>query len=183
MRRVVYFLPIFVLIFLTFLLIWGMVGRLFTSPPTHVGKTMPEFSFALYEKKTTNPILRKSKELKGTPFLVTFFASWCSICQEEQPLLNAYKKKLGIRLLGVNVKDHREALEYFLAKYGNPFDTIILDSEGRLVLAWGVLGYPETFLVDEAGIIQFHHQGALTTAMIEEQILPLLEKLSYAKKP
>ena len=49
---------------------------------------------------------------------------------------------------------------------------IIQDYSGRTSIDFGVYAAPETFLVDEKGIIVFKQLGALTPAVIEQEILP-----------
>ena len=50
------------------------------------------------------------------------------------------------------------------------------DPEGRIGIEWGVYGAPETFLIDQQGIIRYRHVGILDKRTWEEKILPLIEK-------
>ena len=66
--------------------------------------------------------------LKGTT-LVNFFASWCVPCADEAPTLAALKAE-GVRIVGVAWKDDPAKTRAFLARYGDPYQTIFVDREG-----------------------------------------------------
>jgi cytochrome c biogenesis protein CcmG, thiol:disulfide interchange protein DsbE len=89
--------------------------------------------------------------LKGTT-LVNFFASWCVPCAGEAPTLAALKAE-GVRIVGVSWKDEPGKTRDFLARYGNPYQVVFIDHEGRAGIDFGVTGVPETYLVDAHGRI------------------------------
>jgi cytochrome c biogenesis protein CcmG/thiol:disulfide interchange protein DsbE len=89
--------------------------------------------------------------LKGTT-LVNFFASWCVPCAGEAPTLAALKAE-GVRIVGVSWKDEPAKTRDFLSRYGNPYQVVFVDHEGRAGIDFGVTGVPETYLVDAHGRI------------------------------
>ena len=89
--------------------------------------------------------------LKGTT-LVNFFASWCVPCAGEAPTLAALKAE-GVRIVGISWKDEPAKTRDFLARYGDPYQVIFVDHEGRAGIDFGVTGVPETYLVDAHGRI------------------------------
>ena len=82
----------------------------------------------------------------------------------------------GITLYGVDYKDTPEAARAFLSELGNPFGKINEDRQGRVAIDWGVTGVPETFVIDSKGIIRVHYAGPLNDQVVEQLILPALEK-------
>jgi len=52
----------------------------------------------------------------------------------------------------------------------------VSDRSGRTSIDFGVYAAPESFLVDEKGIIIFKQLGALTPEVIEQEILPRIGK-------
>jgi cytochrome c biogenesis protein CcmG/thiol:disulfide interchange protein DsbE len=53
---------------------------------------------------------------------------------------------------------------------------VVRDKEGRVALAWGVYGAPETYLINPEGIIATKRVGSMTPAIWEKQFLPLMEQ-------
>ncbi|MBC7635895.1 MAG: DsbE family thiol:disulfide interchange protein [Acetobacteraceae bacterium] len=111
----------------------------------------------------------------GKPLLVHFWASWSQPCIVEQPVL-LQLKAAKVTVWGIAYKDKVPAALAFLEREGNPYARNAIDEPGRIAYDWGVANVPETFLVDGDGYVRWHINGPLQTAMIEEQILPLIRK-------
>ncbi|MEQ1614321.1 MAG: DsbE family thiol:disulfide interchange protein, partial [Hyphomicrobiaceae bacterium] len=113
---------------------------------------------------------------KGDVTVVNFWASWCVPCVQEHPMLGELKKRTGVRLIGVNHKDPEPGGLKFLTRYGNPFDAVGVDGNGRVSIDWGVYGMPETFVVDGTGRIVHKHVGPLTPETMSRLVIPAIEK-------
>ncbi len=77
-------------------------------------------------------------------------------------------------LYGVNYKDEAAAARRFLGRYGNPFQAVGTDANGRSAIDWGVYGMPETFIVNGKGEIVFKHVGAVTPESLQSRLLPAI---------
>ncbi len=88
----------------------------------------------------------------GRVTVVNFWATWCTPCRVEHPLLVDMKER-GVRVIGVLYKDEAEKGATLLEREGNPFETVVLDPIGDGGIAFGIAGVPETFLVDHNGQI------------------------------
>jgi cytochrome c biogenesis protein CcmG/thiol:disulfide interchange protein DsbE len=108
--------------------------------------------------------------------MVNFFASWCVPCRAEHAHLTALAERSGVPLYGINHRDKPEDAAAWLAELGNPYRRIGADS-GRAAVEWGVTGVPETFVIDGAGRIRYHHRGPLVPEVIEREVEPLLRAL------
>jgi cytochrome c biogenesis protein CcmG/thiol:disulfide interchange protein DsbE len=73
-------------------------------------------------------------------------------CAGEAPTLAALKAE-GVRIVGVSWKDEPAKTRDFLSRYGNPYQVVFVDHEGRAGIDFGVTGVPETYLVDAHGRI------------------------------
>lgn len=98
----------------------------------------------------------------GTVTIVNFWATWCPPCVQEMPSLEGLHAALGrdgLRVVGVSVDDDGGALRRFVKDAGIEF-TVVRDPGGRkAAAAWGVDGYPETFVLDGAGRVLERYQG------------------------
>ena len=110
--------------------------------------------------------------------LVNFFASWCVPCIVEHDFLFKLKKQKPIKIYGINYKDNIENLEVWLKKLGNPYAKIGIDKTGTTGIDWGVNGIPESFLIDQNGIIKHKINGVID----EKQIKILLIKIESLGK-
>ena len=117
-----------------------------------------------------------SADLAGHVSLVNTFASWCTPCRAEHPVLQALAATKRVPIYGIDYKDKPEAGRSWIAALGNPYTRIGADN-GRVGIDWGVYGVPETFVVDRQGRIRYKHVGPLTQADLDHTILPLVAQL------
>ena len=117
-------------------------------------------------------------DFKNEILLVNFFASWCVPCIVEHDFLFKLKKQKPIKIYGINYKDNIENLEVWLKKLGNPYAKIGIDKTGTTGIDWGVNGIPESFLIDQNGIIKHKINGVID----EKQIKILLSKIELLEK-
>lgn len=139
-----------------------------------IGKPVPVFDLpaAMNGQKGLS-----SRDLHGTPSVVNVFASWCVACQAEQKTLEVIAKQEKVPVYGLNYKDDPKKLALWLKKYGNPYTAIGADKDGLAAIDWGVYGVPETFIIDQNGIIRYKHVGAVTEDVYQKIFKPLLQEL------
>lgn len=149
-------------------------------PSALINKPAPEFDLPPVEDLVENgkpmPGFARS-DLAGKVSVVNIFASWCVPCRQEHPLLEELAKVEGIELVGINYKDKPENARRFLGSLGNPYDRIGADTIGRTAIEWGVYGVPETFIVDDKGMIRYKFIGPLSPSSYQETFLPELRKV------
>ncbi|MEO6271203.1 MAG: DsbE family thiol:disulfide interchange protein [Lautropia sp.] len=119
-----------------------------------------------------------SQDLRGAPYLLNVWASWCAPCLQEHPQLIELHKRNQIRLVGINYKDKPEDARTWLARHGNPFRDVAADRDGRAAIDFGVYGVPETFLVDAQGVVRFKHIGAVTPEALRDKLLPAIARMA-----
>jgi cytochrome c biogenesis protein CcmG, thiol:disulfide interchange protein DsbE len=144
-------------------------------PSPLIDKPAPAFQLTQLDKPEKT-IARE--DLLGKVWVMSVWASWCVACQAEHPLLMALSRKKLVPIYGLNYKDERMDGMKWLARYGDPYDASLFDSDGRVGIDWGVYGVPETFVVDRQGVIRFKQIGPLTPEVIRDQIEPLVRKLN-----
>ena len=111
----------------------------------------------------------------GEVTLVNFWASWCPPCRAEHPVLEDLAAE-GITVLGVNYRDQPDRADAFLEELGDPYTAVGADPRARMGLDWGVVGLPETFVVDGSGQIVLRYAGPITDEIVAARIRPAIER-------
>jgi cytochrome c biogenesis protein CcmG, thiol:disulfide interchange protein DsbE len=143
-------------------------------PTARVGEPAPAF-----ELRTTDGATISSEDLLGQAYALNFWASWCvPACVDEHPVLIEAHERYGeqVMLIGVLVRDSPEAAAAFLERYGDGGWPHLVDPGGRLARAYGSLGPPETYLVDEHGILRVRQIGPMSGELMRRQFATLLSQ-------
>ena len=127
-----------------------------------------------------NQILSNS-DLPNEPFLLNVWGSWCTTCAVEHPYLMQLARS-DVPIVGVNFGDTPDEATAYLNEHGNPFELSMHDEAGELVDALGVVGAPETFLIDTDGTIRQHLVGELSSEVWQTQFEPCFSELQVADK-
>jgi len=101
--------------------------------------------------------------------LLNIWASWCTICKME----HSYLLKLahsGVNIIGLNYRDNRHDAQKMIELEGSPYTDIIFDPNGQLALDLGVLGTPETFVINHSGQIVARVSGAIDATIWKKQL-------------
>ena len=147
-------------------------------PSPLIGKPAPAFALpVLHDPKHTVRLT----DLRGQPFLLNVWGSWCVECRVEHPVLTRFAETKRVRVVGYNWKDEPADALRWLEQFGNPFWLVLADVEGRAAIDWGIYGAPETFLVDGAGIIRWKHVGPLTDAIVADELMPALQQVEASR--
>ena len=138
--------------------------RLDEPAPTLSGPTLdgPPFSLA---------------DHRGDVVVLNVWASWCTVCKEEHPELEAAARKLaplGVRFVGLNTMDTIKDARAFLEEMSGSAHPSVVDPDGRKAREWGVFGLPTTFLVDQRGRIRAKAVGAVTEEWLMTSVGDLL---------
>ncbi len=170
-----YLLPLVLFVVLAVFLAVGLKLNPKEIPSPLIGKQAPTFSLPTLE----NPQQTLSaQDLRGKVWLLNVWASWCVSCREEHPVLVELAKRKLVTIIGLNYKDEAQAANQWLQQFGNPYNSSIMDGDGRVGIDYGVYGVPETFVIDKRGVIRHKHTGPVTPADIDQVLLPLLQQLT-----
>lgn len=174
-QRLVFITPLILAIGLG-LILFTAIGKDPTKLETaRLNDPVPLFSLPSLkdEQKQLNQI-----DLTGDVILLNVWATWCPSCRAEHGYLEALHKQ-GVKIVGLNYKDERDAALTWLRDLGNPYAFNIYDPHGKLGFDLGVYGAPETYLVDHMGIVRYRHVGELNDrswAIIQPMYDALIKK-------
>jgi thiol-disulfide isomerase/thioredoxin len=139
-----------------------------SSPAAAADPAAPAFSL---------PVLGQSghrislSDYAGQPLMVNFFASWCTPCQQETPLLaKFYRAEHGrVALVGLDENDVAESAQSFTRAHDVTYP-VGFDPEVIAASAYGVDALPQTFFLNASHHIVDRVFGALTPAAISKGI-------------
>lgn len=143
-------------------------------PSVLIGKAVPEFNLPPVEGRQAG---LSNKNLVGEVTLVNVFASWCTACRAEHPLLMRLASNGLVPVHGLNYKDKPKDARKWLDDLGDPYTRTGADLDGRVAIEWGVYGVPETYVVDQEGKIAYKKVGPITSEVLKKEILPLVKSL------
>ena len=111
--------------------------------------------------------------LKGKVVVLNFWASWCTPCKAEAPVLERAHKRLAASgagtVLGVNYKDVTDDARGFERQFGLTYPSI-RDTEGKLAKEYGTVALPETFVIDRDGRIVANSRGTVDQKFIDQAL-------------
>ena len=175
MKRLAYLLPLAVFAVLIAYFLVGLGRDPSKIPSALIDKPLPEFSLPPIEggpgKGLTSALFR------GRVSVLNVFASWCIPCRAEHKIITRLAGMNIAPIYGLNYKDPPAAALAWLDELGNPYAAIGADTDGRVGIDLGVYGIPETFIIDGDGRIRFKHVGAVTDAVLDDELIPLIKKL------
>ncbi len=143
-------------------------------PSPLVMKPAPAFTLPLFAGGALN-----TESLRGKVLIVNFWASWCyPACYEEAPRLQRVWERFrarGVVVIGVNIQDQEMAARRFIDRFGQTFPNG-MDPTGRISIDYGIFGVPETFVIDQNGVIVDKFIGAVPEEWMVNHILRLLRR-------
>ncbi len=142
-------------------------------PSPLVGKPAPAFSLSTLADPTR---VLTPADLRGKVWLLNVWASWCVACRQEHPLLVEFARTHRVPIIGLDYKDKRDDALAWLMRFGNPYAASVVDADGRTGIEYGVYGVPETFLIDQEGIIRYKRIGPLTAEALRDEVMPLIRR-------
>jgi peroxiredoxin len=137
-----------------------------------VGQTAPDFTIHYADGRKSE----KLSDLRGEVVVLQFTASWCGVCRQEMPHLEALWQRLKnkhFRLIGIDLKESREKTLSFARTMKITYP-LALDSDGAIFYRYAAknAGVTRNIVIDKSGKIVY-----LTRLYDEEIFAGMVKKL------
>lgn len=117
---------------------------------------------------------------RGKVVVLSFWASWCTYCLKELPVLEKIQRVLGkdrIEVIAVNIDADRDAYLKMRRKLRNFEFTMARDEKKSAATAYGANALPFMVMIDKTGHVAYVHIGYSEEALdgFVEEINGLLD--------
>jgi len=117
-----------------------------------------------FEASNMDGLRFRLSELRGRPVVINFWATWCTSCLAEMPVLEEQRKAHSqddLAIIGVNVGEGTSAARGFIDAL-ELFDlSIAMDIDLTIADSYAVGGLPRSVFIDRNGVIQAIYNGQL----------------------
>lgn len=139
-----------VVLAVTFAIVWMQSAKY---EPLVVGKEAPDFALTDLNEK---PV--RLSDFRGKVVFLNFWATWCAPCREEMPSMEVLHKnfeKDGLVILAVSIDrvTTTKDIPPFVKGMNLTFP-VLIDSWGKTDKPYKRMGVPETFIIDQQGVIR-----------------------------
>ena len=136
------------------LFLGSVVGCDRGSHPSQVGQRAPGFTVTDSDRKISLDAFR------GKVVVLNFWATWCPPCIEELPTLIAMQRRLpNVVVLAVSTDEDATAYRQFVTD--NHIDLLtVRDGAKKSSAMYGTFRYPETYIIDQDGVLRRKFIGA-----------------------
>ncbi|MFN7039373.1 MAG: redoxin domain-containing protein [Alphaproteobacteria bacterium] len=117
----------------------------------------------------------KLTNLAGKKFLLSFFTVGCKKCENNYKYFSDLVDK-SIPVYGIFCENKNNMLDNDFSSMKNIYKDIALDTGGIVSDKWLLVGAPETFLINENGIIVKRIKGSINSEIYRKEILPFFDK-------
>jgi cytochrome c biogenesis protein CcmG, thiol:disulfide interchange protein DsbE len=150
-------------------LVW-VLGSGFGKDPQYIpspliDKPAPDFTLPMLDGNGESVHLAA---WRGKPVFLNFWATWCDTCRVEHPLLVSLSRTYEgrVRFLGVAYLDTEPKLRGWLKAHGGMAFPTLIDIGSTAAVAFGVGRLPESYLLDQEGIIRQKYFGVVQPAQV-----------------
>jgi cytochrome c biogenesis protein CcmG/thiol:disulfide interchange protein DsbE len=170
------FIVMFVVLGILAVLGWGLANSTATRP--EVGANAPDFEMEYFDGYGwESRSAANLSDMEGNVVVLNFWASWCVECKLEADFLEASWRKYrdqGVMFVGIDFVDTEPRAYEYMDLYDITYPNAP-DLRGKISDTYKITGVPETFIIDQEGVIQQIYVGPINEQMLAAVVDPLLE--------
>lgn len=139
--------------------------------PVEVEFTAPQIQLTALDGRLVN-----LADYKGQVVLLNNWAIWCPPCKAEMPVLQAYYdkyKEQDFTIIAIEAGEAPEDVQAFVKQYQLTFP-VWPDPEQQAMQAFQAFNLPNSYVIDRTGVVRLAWTGAISEAMLEKFVTPLL---------
>jgi peroxiredoxin len=116
------------------------------------------------------------EDYNGQVVVLNFWATWCTPCKIEMPMLDEFyttHRSAGLVVLAINDQEEKTTVAAFIREAGYRFP-VLLDPDAELIERYLIPGLPTTIVIDRTGVIQHIQLGLISDQQLRAVVEPLL---------
>jgi peroxiredoxin len=131
-----------------------IAGRALTDDvrPIRPGSKAPDFRAVNVVSGDTASL----RDYAGEVILLNIWATWCAPCEVEMPSMQRLHEALGphgLKIVAVSIdEEESDYVASWVEERGLTFD-VLHDQSGAITAAYQITGWPESFVIDQNGVI------------------------------
>lgn len=158
------------LIFVVGLLIVFAIGLHSQNHAVSVGDKAIDFELEDLEGN-----IHRLSDQEGKIVILNFFATWCKTCEKEMPTLIEFQKEFGndVSYFTVAMSDSKRSIKKYIKRTGYDIP-YFFDFNFSIADDYGIVGQPETVIIDENGILNKHFVGPVSQELLSTEVNKLI---------
>ncbi len=156
-----------------------------TAPAESAADARPVIPAVDFERKDQYGNIHRLEDYRGKTIFLNFWATWCPPCKAEMPdIQKLYEKSstegedavivLGVAAPDMGQEGSEEEIAAFMEENGYTYP-VLMDTEGELFAAYGIMSFPTTFMIDRDGNVFGYVSGMLSADMMDSIVRQTLD--------
>lgn len=119
-----------------------------------LGKPAPLFNLTGFDQQNY-----QLEDFKNKIVFVNFWASWCTPCRKELPLLDKLQEQYDdFVVLAINIDNEKKNADKFIKEHD--IESLVLyDPDTQVVASFGAIAMPSSYILDQNGIVRYSNYG------------------------
>lgn len=158
-----------VLIFVTGMLLVMVMGIRGQGTAVAIGDEAADFELESYDGE-----IHRLSDYHGEVVVLSFFSTWCKPCESAAPKFIEFREKYDDDMVFFTIvkAESKNSMTRFIDRTGyvNPY---LMDFDLSVSNSFGIIGQPETIVIDKEGIITDHFIGSPPFDLLAKRVSDL----------
>jgi thiol-disulfide isomerase/thioredoxin len=133
-----------------------------------VNTTAPDFTLSTVGGRSI-----QLSQFRGRAVVVNFWATWCSPCRAELPLMQNRFEAHYPDLVVLAIEEGATKSEIYQVMIETGVNFLVLRGNDDILARYGVSAFPTTFFIDKDGVVRSRYVGQLSPDQIDDALREL----------